>query len=99
VLAAERGETVAEATENVLGIIASRTRRFRQLRAELPGVCTQLALSEPEQEDTLRYADALEMWAGGYEPWHRSSPRYREALSQRPPEVAWAYEKLLDEGA
>jgi len=95
VLCAEGDVTLGEATQTVLNIIQTRTHRFLELRAELPDVCTHLGLTESERERTLRYADALEMWVAGYERWHRTSLRYRQALVRRPATGPWAYDNLL----
>ncbi|MGA4837679.1 terpene synthase family protein [Streptomyces sp. G45] len=92
----ERGNTtLEEATRQALEIIRERVRRFLALRAELPTVCARLGLSPAETRRGLRYADALEMWVAGLEPWHRTSPRYTQALARRPKDVAWAHEDLL----
>ncbi|WP_063043762.1 terpene synthase family protein [Nocardia pseudovaccinii] len=95
VVRAETGQSVPVARRDVLDLIAARVRRFRQLHSELPQVCTALELSAPDRERTLRYGAALEYWLGGYEPWHRRSARYLNALAQRPAPGPWAYEDLL----
>jgi hypothetical protein len=90
VLQKEKGITLEEAVEAVRDIILALAHRLLELRAELTHVCTHLDLTETETETTLRYADALEMWLGGYEPWHRNSLRYSQAMTQRPVSGPWA---------
>ena len=95
VLREEGDVTLGEATQTALNIVHARAHRFLELRAELPDVCTHLGLTESERERTLRYADALEMWVAGYEPWHRTSLRYRQSLVRRPVTGPWACDDLL----
>ncbi|MGW5383920.1 terpene synthase family protein [Nocardia sp. NPDC003963] len=98
VIDAETGGPIGRSQRTVLDIITSHARRFHDLRTELPAVCDCLGFSASDRASTLRYADALELWAGGYEPWHRTSPRYRHALIARPPIVeARACEGLFDD--
>lgn len=99
VLGAETGVSPEAAADRVREIVKAKATRFRHLRAELPQVCELLELRPVDREHTLRYADALEFWVAGYERWHVESPRYRQALTQRPATGPWACEDLLTESA
>ncbi|MFD4406624.1 hypothetical protein ACFWPH_28075 [Nocardia sp. NPDC058499] len=96
VLNAESGGILARSRQTVVDLVTAHARRFRTLRAELPAMCDYLGLSGADRGRVLRYAEALELWAGGYEPWHRTSARYRHVLTTRPPTGPWAYEELID---
>ncbi|MDN3294906.1 terpene synthase family protein [Streptomyces ficellus] len=95
VLCEEEGITVQEAIPKALDTIHARLCRFVELRSELPAVCSHLGLTSSDTESSIRYADALEMWVAGFEPWQRTSARYTQALDQRPQHEAWARENLL----
>lgn len=94
VLHAATGQSIPEAAHSVARLVDASALRLRQLRSELPQVCDALELGDTDRARTLDYGDALLCWVGGYEPWHRESPRYRDALTQRPPTGPWAYADL-----
>ncbi|MFD4562133.1 hypothetical protein ACFWP5_48870 [Streptomyces sp. NPDC058469] len=86
---------LAEARKVAVEMIETDARRFLEVRATIPKVCAALGLEATDEEDTLRYVDALEYWVGAFEPWQRLSPRYLNAMTERPPSEPWAAEVLL----
>ncbi|MEU6559265.1 terpene synthase family protein [Nocardia nova] len=94
VVSAETGQPIPTAARTVAGLVEAHARRLRDLRGELPQLCDALELSVADRDRTLGYGDALLHWVAGYQRWHRASPRYRDALIQRPPAGPWAYADL-----
>ncbi|MGB3443744.1 MAG: terpene synthase family protein [Actinophytocola sp.] len=88
----QRQCTLDEAIAFACDEIKTRTRRFTELRNGIPDLCISLGLSDEEVSATLHYGLALEYWMGGYEPWQRRSPRYKDAFFQRPSSTRWAFE-------
>ncbi|WP_275462305.1 terpene synthase family protein [Streptomyces noursei] len=95
VLQAARNLSLVKAEAAARSLIQQHARRFLDLKEELSEACLTMSLEEPQRGATLQYADALEMWVAGFEPWQRQSPRYLDALSERPPDGPWARDDLL----
>ncbi|MFF8933042.1 terpene cyclase [Streptomyces longwoodensis] len=85
VLERARHLTRGRALTAARGEVTRRLRRFDRLAAQVPAVCTQLALTEREQADVAAYVRLMTAWMSGYHTWQTETHRYRDAPRIVPP--------------
>ncbi|MGI5447359.1 terpene synthase family protein [Streptomyces sp. CA-243310] len=64
--------------------VARRTRRFVELAAQVPDVCTRLGLTGRERAHVRTYVEVMEWWMSGYHAWQTRTRRYTGALRVLP---------------
>ncbi|MGW5768864.1 terpene synthase family protein [Streptomyces longwoodensis] len=85
VLERARHLTRGRALTAARGEVTRRLRRFDRLAAQVPALCTQLALTEREQADVAAYVRVMTAWMSGYHTWQTETHRYRDAPRIVPP--------------
>ncbi|MFJ4813326.1 terpene synthase family protein [Streptomyces longwoodensis] len=95
VLERARHLTRGHALTAARGEVTRRLRRFDRLAAQVPAVCTQLALTEREQADVAAYVGVMTAWMSGYHTWQTETHRYRDAPRIVPPSGPGHLDQLL----
>ncbi|MFJ4487046.1 terpene cyclase [Streptomyces longwoodensis] len=95
VLERARHLTRGRALTAARGEVTRRLRRFDRLAAQVPALCTQLALTEREQADVAAYVRVMTAWMSGYHTWQTETHRYRDAPRIVPPSGPGHLDQLL----
>ncbi|MFJ6530291.1 terpene cyclase [Streptomyces longwoodensis] len=95
VLERARRLTRGEALTAARGEVDRRLRRFDRLAAQVPALCTQLALTEREHADVAAYVRVMTAWMSGYHTWQTETHRYRDAPRVVPPSGPGHLARLL----
>ncbi|MER6518319.1 terpene cyclase [Streptomyces sp. NPDC001553] len=86
-----REEAVAAAREEV----ARRTRRFAELAAQVPRMCTRLGLTGRESAHVRTYVEVMAWWMSGYHAWQTRTRRYTGALQVLPRTGPGYFDEIL----
>lgn len=86
-----REEAVAAAREEV----SRRTRRFAELAAQVPQMCTRLGLTGRESAHVRTYVEVMAWWMSGYHAWQTRTRRYTGALQVLPRTGPGYFDEIL----
>ncbi|MFD4131253.1 terpene cyclase [Streptomyces goshikiensis] len=86
-----RDEAISAARREVDG----RVERFQELARQVPAMCLQLGLTDPERTAVATYVEIMGAWMSGYHAWQTQTRRYTSALQVIPTTGPGYFDEVL----